>query len=709
MNKSYKITGIDCPNCAKEVELALRSLDFIKSARVDFIIEKLFLEFASAPSSDLSSGDLLNLLKRTVSGLDSKYVLEGENAPQKRSRFFSLNLIVALIGFGFFLVAYIPDKLGLVAPDSSMVPILYALSYLFIGYDILLKCFKNILKGNFFDENFLMTFATTAAFFIGEYTEAVAVMIFYKIGEFFLDNAVKKSRIAIKELAGFQPDHANLIKDGHLQTVLPETLKRGDEIIIKAGEKVPVDACVTEGRTTVDTSAINGEALPKVVSRGDSVLSGYVNIQDAITSEVLNEYENSTAAKILNMVETAAGRKSRSEQYITKFSKIYTPVIIALAVLISVLLPIITQRAFSDTLHSALTFLILSCPCAIVISVPLCYFAGVGVAGRRGVLLKGSNYLETLNQVDTVIFDKTGTLTTGSFFVTRIVPADTAATGADADKLLYYAAYAESLSNHPLARAVVHKYQRDIDISLIKNHSELIGYGLLAEVEGKSVAVGNAQLMKKLGLGVGAAKNDLSVLYVAIDGKYEGFIECSDAIKSGSAEAIRLMRESGVKTVIMLTGDREENAKKTAEELNISQYRSELLPAEKLDFIESYMAARKLDKGKVAFAGDGINDILALSRADIGIAMGGGAQAALESSDMVIMNNDPVKIARTKMLARRVKSVVLQNIVFALLIKAALMITSIFIELPLLLAVFGDVGVTLLTILNSMRLLKNKT
>jgi Cd2+/Zn2+-exporting ATPase len=335
----------------------------------------------------------------------------------------------------------------------------------------------------------------------------------------------------------------------------------------------------------------------------------------------------------------------------------------------------------------------------------------VGVAGRRGVLLKGSNYLETLNQVDTVIFDKTGTLTTGSFFVTKIVPAAAAggtAAGDLGEKLLYYAAHAESLSNHPLARAVVHKYQKDIDISLIKNHSELIGFGLIAEVGGKSVAVGNAQLMKRLGLSVSAAKNDLSVLYVAIDEKYAGFIECADTIKSGSAEAIRLMRESGVKTVIMLTGDKEENAKKTADELNISEYRSEMLPAEKLNFIESYMAAKSLDKGKVAFVGDGINDILALSRADIGVSMGGGAQAALESSDMVIMNDDPVKIAKTKVLARRVKGVVLQNIGFALLIKAALMITSIFIELPLLLAVFGDVGVTLLTILNSMRLLKNK-
>lgn len=583
---------------------------------------------------------------------------------------------------------------------------LYMVPYLVIGYDILRKAGKGILNRQVFDENFLMAVATVGAIALGDYTEGVSVMLFYQIGELFQSYAVGKSRRNISELMDIRPDYANIEKDGQLEQVDPDEVEVGTTIVVQSGEKVPIDGVILEGSSTLNTSALTGESLPREVKAGDEIISGCINMTGVLKICTTKEFGESTVSKILELVENSSSRKSRSENFISKFAKYYTPAVCYGALALAVLPPLVRMIAlglapeWGDWIYRALTFLVISCPCALVISIPLSFFAGIGGASNQGILVKGSNYLETLASTKCVVFDKTGTMTQGVFEVSGVHHNEM-----DAEKLLEYAALAECSSSHPISKSLQKAYGKSIDRNRVTDIEEIGGNGVTAKVDGILVAAGNVKLMKKLGISYMDCHSVGTIVHMAVDGKYAGHILISDLIKPHAAQAIAELKRAGVKKTVMLTGDAKNVAEQVAEELGIQEVHSELLPADKVAKVEELLK-QKTEKEKLAFVGDGINDAPVLSRADIGIAMGAlGSDAAIEAADIVLMDDDPLKIAKAIKIARKCIRIVYQNIYFALGIKGICLLLGAIGVANMWMAIFADVGVMVIAVLNAIRAL----
>lgn len=581
---------------------------------------------------------------------------------------------------------------------------LFIISYIIVGGDVVKRAVKNIFKGQVFDENFLLSIATIGAFFIGKYPESVAVMLFYQVGELFQSYAVGKSRKSIASLMDIRPDYANVKKGDELVKVDPDEVQIGDIIVIKAGEKIPLDGKVIEGSSMIDTSALTGESVPREVEVGSDILSGCININGVITAEVTKEFGESTVSKILDLVENASSKKSNSEQFITKFARYYTPVVVIIAVFLAIIPPLVIDGAtFSDWIYRALAFLVVSCPCALVISIPLSFFGGIGGASKKGVLVKGSNYLEALAETEIVVFDKTGTLTKGVFNVQEIHPE-----GVSKEELLELTAHAESYSKHPISLSLKRAYSKEIDNGRISDVEEISGHGVIATVDGKKVMAGNIKLMKMMDIPYFKGELIGTIVHVAVNNKYIGYIVIADEVKEDSAQAIKELKAANIKQTVMLTGDNKSIGSKVAKELGLDKVYAELLPADKVEKLEE-LFSQKSKKGKLAFVGDGINDAPVLARADIGIAMGGlGSDAAIEAADVVIMTDEPSKIATAMKISKKTLKIAHQNIVFAIGIKIIVLILSAFGITTMWAAIFADVGVTIIAVLNAFRALNVK-
>ena len=582
---------------------------------------------------------------------------------------------------------------------------LFIISYLVVGFEILKKAVRNIFRGKVFDENFLMTIATVGALVLGEYSEGVAVMLFYQIGEWFQSYAVSKSRKSITNLMDIRPDYANIEKDGKIEKVDPDEVKIGDIIIVKTGEKIPLDGVVVEGRSSLDTMALTGESVPRVVKTEDEVLSGCINKDGLLKIRVTKEFGESTVSKILDLVENASSKKSKSENFITKFAKYYTPTVVIIAVLLAFIPPIILKdfNTFSVWLYRALSFLVVSCPCALVISIPLSFFGGIGGASKMGILIKGSNYLEALANTETVVFDKTGTLTEGIFEVQDIY-----AEGIEKDELLRIVAHAENYSNHPIAKSVKKAYNKEIDEKIIKNPQELSGKGIWAKIDEKDILVGNEKLMLEEKIDFKKCDEVGTILYVAIDKKYVGYVLIADKIKQDSPKTIRELKAMNIKETVMLTGDKKEVGEYVAKKLNMDKVYTELLPDGKVEKVEELLK-QKSEKGKLVFVGDGINDAPVLTISDIGVAMGGlGSDAAIEAADIVIMTDETSKISKAINLSKKTMRIVRENIIFAIFVKIAVLVLTAFGASTMWEAVFADVGVSVIAIINALRMLNIK-
>lgn len=581
---------------------------------------------------------------------------------------------------------------------------IFIVSYIIVGFEILRKAVRNIFRGKVFDENFLMSIATLGAFAIGEFPEAVAVMLFYQVGELFQDYAVDKSRKSIASLMDIRPDYANIIRDGKEEKVDPSEVRIGDTIIIKPGEKVPLDGVVVDGKTTLDTKALTGESVPRGVEVGDQVLSGCINLNGVIKVKVTKEYGESTVSKILDLVENASSKKAKSENFITKFAAYYTPIVVIIAIILAIVPPLIIEGAnFQDWLYRALSFLVVSCPCALVISIPLSFFGGIGGASKMGVLVKGSNYLEALSNAEIMVFDKTGTLTEGVFEVQNVEPIEISK-----EELLKIAAYAEYYSNHPISKSIKKAYNKEIDEKEIIDSKEISGKGIEAKIGNQAVLAGNEKLMNEKGIEYTKCTHVGSVVYVAIDGKYVGHIVIADKIKEDAKRTIEELRKNNIKETVMLTGDRKNIGEAVAKELGIDKVYAELLPDGKVEKVEELLKT-KSPKGKLAFVGDGINDAPVLAMADIGIAMGGlGADSAIEAADIVIMTDQPSKIISAIKLSKKTMRIVRENIIFAIAVKVLVLILTAVGLSSMWQAVFADVGVSIIAILNALRALRVK-
>lgn len=582
--------------------------------------------------------------------------------------------------------------------------IILIISYIIVGFDILKEAIENIFKGEIFDENFLMSVATIGAFCIGEFPEAVAVMLFYQIGELFQSYAVDKSRKSISSLMDIRPDYANLCIDGKIEKVNPNEVKIGDTIVVKPGEKIPLDGFIIEGKTTLDTKALTGESLPREAVQGENVLSGCININGLIKIQVTKEYGESTVSKILDLVENASSKKSKSENFITKFAKYYTPIVVGIAVILAIVPPLIIKDAsFLDWIYRALSFLVVSCPCALVISIPLSFFGGIGGASKMGILIKGSNYLEALTNTEIVVFDKTGTLTQGVFEVQKVEPVEISK-----QELLKIAAYSEVYSNHPIAKSIKKAYGKEIDEKQIDKIEELSGLGIIATIEGKEVLVGNEKLMNEKQVKFTKCSDVGTITYVAVNDKYVGYILIADKIKDDAEKTIEELKKNNIKQTVMLTGDRKAVAEDVANKLGIDKVYSELLPDGKVEKVEELLK-EKTEKGKLAFVGDGINDSPVLALADIGIAMGGlGADSAIEAADIVIMTDEPSKIIDAMKISKKTIRIAKENIIFAIIVKIAVLILVTLGLSTMWEAVFADVGVSIIAIINALRALKIK-
>ncbi len=607
-----------------------------------------------------------------------------------------IRIIIALV---LFLGALIIDF-----NNQWINNIVYIIAYVIVGFEIVRKAIRNIIRGKVFDENFLMTVATIGAFGIGEFPEAVAVMLFYQVGELFQSYAVDKSRKSISNLMDIRPDFANVERDGKIEKVDPDDVKIGEIIIVKPGEKIPLDGYVIEGQSSLDTKALTGEALPREISEGEEVLSGSINLNGVIKIKVTKEYGESTVSKILDLVENASNKKSKSENFITKFAEYYTPIVVAIAVILAVIPPLIIKDAtLSDWLYRALSFLVVSCPCALVISIPLSFFGGIGGASKMGVLIKGSNYLEQLANTEIVVFDKTGTLTEGVFEVQKVEAIDISK-----EELLRLTAYAENYSNHPISLSVKEAYNKEIDEKEIIEAQELSGMGISAKIGERNVLVGNEKLMNEKQINFTKYDDIGTILYIAIDGKYAGYIVIADKIKEDSKRAIKNLKKNNIKQTVMLTGDRKDVGENVAKELELDKVYTELLPDGKVQKVEDLLK-EKSEKGKLAFVGDGINDAPVLALADIGIAMGGlGSDAAIEAADVVLMTDEPSKIVDAIHLSKKTMRIVKENIIFAISVKILVLILSAFGLSTMWEAVFADVGVSIIAILNALRILRVK-
>ncbi|MFB5252657.1 heavy metal translocating P-type ATPase [Bacillus mycoides] len=697
----FVLEGLDCANCAMKIENKVKEMPTVSEATVDFVSKKLRVEVANKRELESTVQNIKNIVQKLEP--DVKVVREEEKGHDHGHDHGDGNVKKMI---GRLVVGGILTGIAALAGLPQMITIpLFVLAYLLIGGDIVWRAVRNITRGQVFDENFLMAIATLGAFAIQQYPEAVAVMLFYQVGELFQSIAVNRSRKSITSLMDIRPDYANVKVGNETKQVSPEDVQIGEYIIVKPGEKVPLDGKVIEGTSMMDTSALTGESVPREVEVGNDVLSGFVNQNGVLTVEVTKEFGESTVSKILDLVQNASSKKAPTENFITKFARYYTPVVVITAAIMAFIPPLILEGAtFSDWIYRALVFLVISCPCALVVSIPLGFFGGIGGASKSGILVKGSNYLEALNDVKYIVFDKTGTLTKGVFKVTKMEPSE----GITAEELLEYAAFAEVYSNHPIAQSIRNAYGKSIDENTIEDYSEISGHGTVVKVQGKEIFAGNAKLMRKENITFKQPNTVGTLVHVAVDGKYAGYIVISDEVKEDSKQAIQKLKELGIKKTVMLTGDAKSVGEAVGKELGLDEVHAELLPHQKVEEIEKIDAAKR-GKEKIAFVGDGINDTPVLARADVGIAMGGlGSDAAIEAADIVIMTDEPSKIVTAVKIAKRTRSIVWQNIIFALGVKGLVLLLGAFGIATMWEAVFSDVGVTLLAVLNAMRVLRVK-
>ncbi len=704
------LDGLDCASCAAKIEDGVSQLAGIKSATVDFVSQKLTLE----TDTGLPAGSLNTVITGVVRKIEpdvrvvfpDKALAATRNKNEKAGQKHDIARLV--IGGAIFAAAVLLDF------EGWLELALFLASYVIVGGPVVLKAVKGIARGQVFSEHFLMTVATIGAFFIGEYPEGVAVMLFYLVGELFQDAAVDHSRKSISALMDIRPDYANLKLGDESCRVSPESVTIGDLILIKPGEKIPLDGRVIAGTSLVDTAALTGESLPRELAPGSEALSGFINKNGVLTVEVTKAFGESTVSKILDMVQNASSRKAPTEQFITRFARYYTPVVVFGALALALVPPLVIPGAsFSDWVYRALVFLVVSCPCALVISIPLGFFGGIGGASKRGILVKGSNYLEALNQVETVVFDKTGTLTKGVFEVVQVTPA----AGFTQAQVIEAAAYAEGHSSHPIAQSILKAYGTALDLARIESYEELAGYGVRASLDGKTVLAGSARLMDEEQLsmqtvdsfGNGEATGIGTVVHVAINNVYAGSLVIADAVKEDSAEAIKGLKALGVRKTVMLTGDSQAVGEHIARQLGMDEVYSALLPADKVEQIEALLAA-KTARRKVVFVGDGINDAPVLARADIGVAMGGlGSDAAIQAADIVIMTDEPSRLVTAIKVAKRTRAIVYQNIGFALGVKAIFLALGAAGQATMWEAVFADMGVALIAIFNALRVMNTKS
>lgn len=694
MKREFIIKGLHCANCAAKMEVSINNILGVKKAYVDFVGKRLILEYRSPKDEDRIINETIKTINNIEEGIEiierkSTKQLEVEKDGEISSQL--LRLIVSLILFAAGQILNLTEIWRLA---------IFCAAYVLSGGEVVYKALRNLFRGSLFDENFLMTVATIGAFAIGEYPEAAAVMIFYNIGELFQDMALNRSRKSIKALMNIRPDHANLVVGNTIQEVSPEDVSLGDIIIVKAGERVPLDGTVIKGETSMDTSALTGESMPRDIKVGDTVLSGFINKNKMISLRVDKEYYESTVAKILDLVENAALKKAPTENFITKFARIYTPVVVFTALAIA-LIPtaIFGAVTFQQWLYRALIFLVVSCPCALVVSIPLSFFGGIGGASKRGILVKGGNYLEALNHIDTVVFDKTGTLTEGVFKVNEIIGR----AGFEKEDVLKYAAIAESYSDHPIAISIKEAYGETIDLSDVLSHEDIPGHGIKVKTTSGNIFVGNNKLMEREAIDYERVQSVGTIVHVAVDGIYAGHVLISDTPKIDAQNTIKNLKKEGVKNIVMLTGDGKSAALAVSEQLGIDKTYYELLPQGKVEILGKIKREKK-GNGNVLFVGDGINDAPVLTMADIGVAMGGlGSDAAIEASDIVLMTDEPSKLIEGINIAKFTRKIVWQNIIFALSVKFIVLIMGAFGLATMWEAVFADVGVALLAVINAMR------
>lgn len=684
--KSYQLEGLDCANCAMKIEKKVQAIPGVKEASVNFATGKMMIDADKAviETIEKQATEEIHQLEPDVKIIEVKKQTSKNHEPEKENKTALLRIAIASLSLLL---------LFLWKPAEPIRFITFLAIFVLIGFDVIKQAFVNIRKGQVFDENFLMSIATIGAMMIGEYPEAVAVMLFYQIGEYFQHFAVDQSRRSIRELMAIRPEVAHVITETGLVNKQPEEVQIGESVMVKPGERIPLDGTILKGQSLVDTSALTGESLPKEVMSGENVLSGFINKTHPLTIEVKKNYENSTISKLLELVETASSKKAPAEKFITKFARYYTPIVVALAVLLATVPPLLFEGDFSEWIYRALTFLVISCPCALVISVPLSFFGGIGGASKRGILVKGGNYLELLARTETVVFDKTGTLTKGDFAVQKVVST------IDEKAFMKYVASLENLSTHPIAKAVMDTYSGPL--YEIEEPVEIAGEGINAQVKGQEVLVGNQKLLARYGVEQPENHEIGTMIYLAIDSQLMGYLVIADTIKADATFAIETLKKVGVKKTVMLTGDAKTIAEQVAKEVRVDAVYSELLPEDKVEKLEALMNETTQ---KTAFVGDGINDAPVLARADVGIAMGGlGSDAAIEAADVVIMNDEPSKLAEAIQISRKTLKIVKQNIAFAIGVKVIVLVLGAIGFASMGNAVFADVGVTLIAVLNAMR------
>lgn len=690
MKKEYELRGIDCGNCAAKIERAVNQLEQVESATVNLIAQKLILETKSEDGIDKEIIDLVDAIEPGIEVISEK---KEEALPEKRDWAKELLLaVMILFAFGFFL----PE-------EYFWIRLVYYLTlYIIIGHKVLIKMVQNIQRGNLFDENFLMSIATLGAFLLGEFPEAVAVMLFYQIGEYFQDKATSQSRQSIARLMDIRSDKAWRLEGGETVQVDPETVRVADHILVKPGEKVPLDGLVREGRSILDTSALTGESLPREIGVGEDITSGVINLTSPLVIEVSKTFSQSTVNKILELVENASNKKAETERMITRFSRVYTPVVVGIAFLLASLPPLLGLGEWSTWLYRALTFLVISCPCALAVSVPMSFFGGLGGASKLGVLVKGGNYLEALAKLDTVVFDKTGTITKGIFAVDTVVNAE----GVE-DDILYLAAHLESYSNHPIANSIRTVYGQEVDENRVSQITELPGQGMSGRVDGRQLYLGNARLMEVQGIAYPAIDSTGTVLYLAEDSHFLGYFLITDQVKETSIEALKDLQAVGIKKTVLLSGDRQAVVDEFAQQFAFNDAFGDCLPQDKVSTFEEILTQ---SQQAVAFVGDGVNDAPVLARADVGIAMGGlGSDAAIESADVVLMDDDLGKLPQVIRLAKKTVRIAQQNMTLAIVVKLIFLVLSGLGISNMWEAIFADVGVTLLAVWNALRVLRIDT
>lgn len=690
MKKEYELRGIDCGNCAAKIERAVNQLEQVESATVNLIAQKLILETKSEVGIDKEIIDLVDAIEPGIEVISEK---KEEALPEKRDWAKELLLaVMILFAFGFFL----PE-------EYFWIRLVYYLTlYIIIGHKVLIKMVQNIQRGNLFDENFLMSIATLGAFLLGEFPEAVAVMLFYQIGEYFQDKATSQSRQSIARLMDIRSDKAWRLEGGETVQVDPETVRVADHILVKPGEKVPLDGLVREGRSILDTSALTGESLPREIGVGEDITSGVINLTSPLVIEVSKTFSQSTVNKILELVENASNKKAETERMITRFSRVYTPVVVGIAFLLASLPPLLGLGEWSTWLYRALTFLVISCPCALAVSVPMSFFGGLGGASKLGVLVKGGNYLEALAKLDTVVFDKTGTITKGIFAVDTVVNAE----GVE-DDILYLAAHLESYSNHPIANSIRTAYGQEVDENRVSQITELPGQGMSGRVDGRQLYLGNARLMEVQGIAYPAIDSTGTVLYLAEDSHFLGYFLITDQVKETSIEALKDLQAVGIKKTVLLSGDRQAVVDEFAQQFAFNDAFGDCLPQDKVSTFEEILTQ---SQQAVAFVGDGVNDAPVLARADVGIAMGGlGSDAAIESADVVLMDDDLGKLPQVIRLAKKTVRIAQQNMTLAIVVKLIFLVLSGLGISNMWEAIFADVGVTLLAVWNALRVLRIDT